>query len=224
MVNPALRVLFLGKREDPHCAHARAWCEKHFSAVQYFDGGWGDPLPQAARDWEGDLIISYLSRWVVPASVLGRARVAAINFHPATPEYPGIGCNNFALYEGAATYGATCHHMAARVDTGRIIDVTRFPVAVDETVASLLQRTYAAMSAQFEQVMTGFMRTGEFPASNERWTRPPFTRVQFEALRRIDPGMPADEVRRRVRATDYPPYGPYVELHGFKFKLAKDPV
>ena len=59
---------------------------------------------------------------------------------------------------------------------------------------------------------------------NERWTRPPFTRVQFEALRRIDPGMPADEVRRRVRATDYPPYGPYVELHGFKFKLAKDPV
>jgi methionyl-tRNA formyltransferase len=114
--------------------------------------------------------------------------------------------------------------MAATVDTGRIIDVARFPVAADETVASLLQRTYAAMSAQFQRVMDGFLRTGEFPVSAQQWTRKPFTRVQFEALRRIDPGMPADEVARRVRATDYPPYGPYVELHGFKFKLAKDPV
>lgn len=224
MVNPAVRVLFLGKRDDLYGARARTWCEQQGWEVQYLDGAWGDPLPQAAREWEGDLIISYLSRWVVPASVLGRARVAAINFHPATPEYPGIGCNNFALYDGAATYGATCHHMAATVDTGRIIDVTRFRVAADETVASLLQRTYAAMWAQFEKVMTGYLHAGVFPVSAEQWTRPPFTRVQFEALRRIDPGMPADEVARRVRATDYPPYGPYVELYGFKFKLAKDPV
>lgn len=224
MVNPAIRVLFLGKRDDPHGARAGAWCKQQGWDVQYLDGAWGDPLPQAARDWQGDLIISYLSRWVVPAGVLARAGVAAINFHPATPEYPGIGCNNFALYEGAATYGATCHHMAATVDTGRIIDVTRFPVAADETVASLLLRTYAAMAAQFEQVMTRFLSTGVFPVSAEQWTREPFTRAQFEALRRIDPGMPVDEVTRRVRATDYPPYGPYVELHGFKFKLAKDPV
>lgn len=224
MVNPGFRVLFLGKRSDAQCTSALAWCQQQFPDVKYFDGVWGDPLPQAVRDWQGDLIVSYLSRWVVPAEVLAQARVAAINFHPATPEYPGIGCNNFALYENASTYGVTCHHMAASVDTGRIIDVSRFAVLPEDSVASLLERTYAALAAQFVRVMSEFARTGRFAESVEHWTRPPFTRVQFEALRRILPGMPAEEVARRVRATDYPPYGPYVELHGYKFKLAKDPV
>lgn len=219
MVTSGLRVLFLGKRGDERCARARQWCERHFAAVDYFDGDWGDPLPEAARQWRGDVIVSYLCRWVVPAQLLERAAVAAINFHPATPEYPGIGCNNFALYENAPTYGATCHHMAARVDTGGIIQVRRFALAPRESVATLLERTYAAMAELFEDVMSGFLRTGRFPQSAETWTRPPFTRAQFEALRRIEPGMTADEVERRVRATDYPPWGPYIELHGHQFQL-----
>ncbi|MEO7642777.1 MAG: formyltransferase family protein [Ramlibacter sp.] len=215
----SLRVLFLGKRGDQRCVQARAWCEQNFCEVAYFDGDWGEPLPEAARQWRGDLVISYLCRWVVPVAVLERAGLAAINFHPAPPEYPGIGCNNFALYENAPTYGATCHHMAARVDTGSIIQVKRFDMAPDQTVASLLERTYAAMAELFGDVMSAFVRSGNFPQSGENWTRPPFTRAQFEALRRIEPGMPADEVARRVRATDYPPWGPYVELHGHKFQL-----
>lgn len=219
MVNESVRVLLLGKRGDASSALAKAWCERHFGEVTYLDGGWGEPLPEEARQWQGELIVSYLSRWVIPPPLLERASVAAINFHPATPEYPGIGCNNFALYENAATYGATCHHMVARVDTGDIIQVKRFAMAPDETVASLLGRTYAAMTALFEEVMSEFARTGRFPESNERWSRPPFTRSQFEALRRIDPGMPADEVHRRVRATDYPPWGPYVQVHGHIFQL-----
>ncbi len=88
----------------------------------------GRSTAREARSWQGDYIISYLSRWVVPAELLERARRAAVNFHPASPDYPGIGCNNFALYENAAEYGVTCHHMAPRVDSGEIIAVRRFPV------------------------------------------------------------------------------------------------
>jgi methionyl-tRNA formyltransferase len=210
------RILFLGKRGDERCQYARQWCER-LGQVSYFDGIWGDPLPQEAKDWTGNLIVSYLARWVVPKYLLERAQ--AINFHPATPEYPGIGCNNFALYENAKEYGATCHHMAAKVDTGAIIKVRRFPVSEDETVATLLEKTYQAQAALFLDVMIEYETTGAFPQSQERWTREPFTRVQFEELRRIDAGMSEEEVKRRVRATDFPPYGPYVEVCGFKFQL-----
>lgn len=213
------KVLFLGKKGDPACANARAWCDRQFAPVQYHEGDWGDAFPEAANQWQGDLIISYLSRWIVPASVLSNAKVAAINFHPATPEYPGIGCNNFALYEGAETYGATCHHMSSAVDTGRIIQVTRFQMASDETVASLLLRTYGAMFDLFMAVMTNYGETGQFAESAEQWTRPPFTRRQFEALRLIEPDMSVDEVQRRVRATFYPPWGPKMMLHGYVFNL-----
>ena len=137
-------ILFLGKADDPDCARALAFCQEHFTDVTHCLGVWGDPLPEAARDWEGDYVISYLSRWVVPEFLLERARKASFNFHPASPDYPGIGCNNFALYEDAKEYGVTCHHMASKVDTGAIIAVKRFPVYPEDGVAELLERTYVA--------------------------------------------------------------------------------
>ncbi len=98
-------LLFLGKTDDPYCARALEFCQENFAQVSYSLGKWGDPLSDDIRRWEGDYIISFLSRWVVPEEILKHARKAAINFHPASPEYPGIGCNNFALYENAKEYG-----------------------------------------------------------------------------------------------------------------------
>lgn len=221
MVTASQRVLFLGKNGDRYCAGARAWCERNFDEVTYFEGGWGEALPSGVLEWQGDLIVSYQSRWIVPQCVLDAATRAAVNFHPGTPEYPGIGCNNFALYEEAPTYGATCHHMAVTVDAGPIIDVIRFPMNASTTVDALLKQTYMAMYELFERVMTRYVHTGEFSASAERWTRKPFSRKQFDELCRIRPEMSAQEVAKRVRATDYLPYGPHVELHGYTFKLVR---
>ena len=37
-------------------------------------------------------------------NLLKKAKKSAVNFHPASPDYPGIGCNNFALYDNAYLY------------------------------------------------------------------------------------------------------------------------
>lgn len=215
-------ILFLGKAGDPDCARALEYCGQNFAPLTACLGQWGDPLPAQARAWEGDYIVSYLSRWVVPEELLKRARKAAINFHPASPEYPGIGCNNFALYEDASSYGVTCHHMAAKVDTGGIIAVRRFPVHPDDNVASLLKRTYENQIALFFEI-AGLMADGkELPASTEKWARPPFTRAQFNELFRITPGMPRAEIARRVRAVSFGEYQPYVEIEGYRFEYKPD--
>src|SRR5512141_50074 len=152
MNNHSYSLLLLGKADDPDCIRALEYCQQAFAPVTHCLGRWGDPLPPAVQAWEGDYIISYLSRWVVPEALLQRAHKAAINFHPASPEYPGIGCNNFALYEGAAQYGVTCHHMAAKVDTGSIIAVKRFPVLPEDDVESLLKRTYEHQIVLFFEI------------------------------------------------------------------------
>src|SRR4030066_251191 len=126
MVRSDNKRLFLGKADDEASARALELCQSRFERLTICLGGWGDAFPGEAREWEGDYIISYLSRWVVPEFLLSRVRKAAINFHPASPAYPGIGCNNFALYEDAKEYGVTCHHMASKGDTGAIIAVKRF--------------------------------------------------------------------------------------------------
>ncbi len=211
-------LLFLGKASDPDCHRALEFCEQKFAQVIHCLGQWGDPLPDAARSWVGDYIVSYLSRWVVPPGLLKAAKSAAINFHPASPDYPGIGCNNFALYENAREYGVTCHHMAPRVDTGRIIAVRRFPIHADDDVEALLKRTYEHQIALFLEMAALMAEGRELPVSQETWTRPAFTRKQFNDLFRITPDMKRDEIARRIRAVSYGPYRPYLEIQGFRFE------
>jgi len=215
-------LLFLGKADDPDCARALEFCQQAFEPVTFCLGKWGEPLPGNIQDWEGDYIISYLSRWVVPDTLLKRAQIAAINFHPASPEYPGIGCNNFALYENATEYGVTCHHMAPKVDTGRIIAVKRFPVYPDDDVAALLKRTYENQIGLFFEIAQLMAEGKELPVSDESWTRAPFTRRQFDELFCITPNLSKEEVARRVRAVSYGPYQPYVEIHGYRFEYKPD--
>ncbi len=218
MTDKNFSLLFLGKAADAECARALEFCQKNFARVDFCLGKWGDPLPDEIRKWEGDYIVSYLSRWVIPEDLLRRARKAAINFHPASPEYPGIGCNNFALYENAREYGVTCHHMAAKVDSGKIIAVKRFPIYPDDDVAALLKRTYENQIALFFEIAQLMADGKELPVSHETWTRPPFTRKQFNELFKITPDMSREEIARRIRAVSYQHWQPYIEIEGFRFE------
>jgi methionyl-tRNA formyltransferase len=217
-------ILFLGKEEDPYCAKALEFCQSSFEDVTACLGVWGDPLPKKAAEWGGDYIISYLSRWVVPASLLKQARKAAFNFHPASPEYPGIGCNNFALYENATAYGVTCHHMEAKVDTGAIIAVKRFPLYPSDDVASLLTRTYEHQLELFYEIVGGISSGQPLPSSDEKWTRKPFTREEFNELFIITPDMSEEEIAKRIRATTFKHWKPYIVLgkHTFELKTNED--
>jgi hypothetical protein len=105
-----LSILFLGKKDDEYCHKALKFIQKNFMNAMYYLGQWDDPLPEDTGWRDGEYIISYLSQWVVPEYLLEKTKNAAINFHPASPAYPGIGCINFALYENASEYGVTCHY------------------------------------------------------------------------------------------------------------------
>jgi methionyl-tRNA formyltransferase len=193
--------LFLGKANDAHVGRALEFCRLNVATVSAYLGRWDDPLPDGAASWTGDFIIGYLARWIVPGALLDRAKIA-INFHPGPPEYPGYGCNNFAIYEGAAEYGVTCHHMSPRVDTGTIIAVKRFPVLASDNAGTLLARAYDFQIVLFYGVVTRIIRGEDLPVSRERWAREPFTRKQFGELGRLTPGMSEQEIARRKRALD----------------------
>lgn len=213
------KILFLGKRNDSHCQKAAAFIEKNFKNASIYFGEWGDSLPEKVKLWRGDYIISYLSRWIIPDYLIKETKVAAINFHPATPHYPGIGCNNFALYEEAEEYGVTCHHMAQSVDTGDIIAVKRFPVFQSDDISSLLSRTYDFQLILYYEVLERIIKNEPLPSSNERWTRESFSRKQLDNLSIIEPYMQKEEIKRRIRATSYQEFQPTVEIAGHIFEL-----
>jgi methionyl-tRNA formyltransferase len=215
----SVRILFLGKANDAHCDRALSFVQKNFKAAEAYLGKWGDPLPADIGAWNGDYIVSYLSRWVVPEHLIKNARKAAINFHPASPSYPGIGCTNFALYEDACEYGVTCHHMDRTVDTGAIIAVKRFAVFPTDDIASLTSRAYDFQLTLFYEIIAKIAMGEVLPASSETWERKPFSRSQFNELFNITPDMDEAEIRRRVRATDYMQFKPFVRLGEYTFEF-----
>ncbi|MGI4985501.1 MAG: hypothetical protein ACRYGL_19570 [Janthinobacterium lividum] len=83
----------------------------------------GDPCPAFVDRWEGDWLVSFWGDFIFPEAVCKRARKGAINFHPATPAYRGIGGMVYAIYNDDEMYGSSCHHRVPVVDDGPIIDV-----------------------------------------------------------------------------------------------------
>ena len=197
------KVLFLGKRNDSHSMKAREFLELYFDNPTILLGDWKDSPPKKLLEWKGDYIISYLSRWILTPEMINSASVAAINFHPASPDYPGIGCINFALYQNEERYGVTCHHMSEKVDSGSIISTKSFPIFEKDTVETLLSRTYDFQLVLFYEMMDKIINDENLPKSKEVWTRKPTTREEFNALTEIKPDMSEKEIREINRATNF---------------------
>lgn len=195
------RCLLLASQGD-EAARIAGICRQAFSEVDAFHGDWGDPLPEALSDWRGDVILSYCSRWIVPQWLLDRASLS-LNFHPAPPEYPGIGGLNWALYDGDASFGVTCHHMAAKVDSGPVVQVVRFPVRRSDDAPALFQRTHQHLEDLARGVI-GRLASGWKPtASEEGWSGPSRNRQQLDAMMEVPSEATPIEVQRRRRAFEF---------------------
>lgn len=212
-------IFFIGKKNDYCCERAIEFIRLNFPKNDILTGKKGDRFPENARWWRGDYIISYLSPWVVPKHLLDKAKKASINFHPGPPEYPGVGCTNFAIYNNENSFGVTCHKMNPEVDTGEIITVRRFPLYETDTVYSLTQRCYGHMLSLFYDIMAIVLEDAELPQSKEPWRRKPFRRKELDDLCRITTDMSDDEVQRRIKAVTFPGApGANIEIGGVNFK------
>ena len=215
-----MNILILGKdRDDFYFQKALDFISQNFKDYTVVLAKQGEKLPQKVAAWQGDYLISYLCPWVIPAKLLDSVKVASINFHPGPPDYPGSGCTNFALYNEEKEYGVTCHHMAAEVDSGSIIAVKKFPILESDSVYSVTQRCYAYMLVLFYEIMSCIKLRQPLPESKEKWTRKAYRYKDLQKLKRIDPDMDDEEIKRRIRAVTYPGYGgAFIEINGERFE------
>lgn len=212
--------LTLLTKTTPWCGLAEEFFLSLYPDARVFAGERDTPPPWSGPDYRlGGSLVSFLSPWVVPAHILNACTGPAINFHPGPPEYPGIGCYNFALYHGVESYGVTCHHMNAQPDTGRLVDVVRFAVYAADTVSLLKNRSIVHLLAQFYRVVPALAPGETLPESPEQWKRRPYLRRELDELGRITPDMDPEEIRRKIRAMNFPgARGAFVELGGIRFE------
>jgi methionyl-tRNA formyltransferase len=214
-----LRILFLRKKDNKYAHRAELFVRRHFPQATIFSGSRKDKLPVEVLDWSGDMLISFISSWIYPQKLLANASMAAINFHPGSPEYPGTGCTNFAIYNRETEYGVTCHHMATGVDSGKIIAVRRFSIGENDSVYQVTQKCYELIEQLFYEIMEGILNGRTLPESEEFWKRKPYTRKQLDDLCTITPDMSEEEVDLRIKATTYQTPWAFTKIGKHIFKL-----
>ena len=218
-----MKILFIGKKDDYFSKQAQLFLMEKWGQfdLEIIESSRREKIPEHLFEWEGDYIFSYLSQWIIPGDILNKAKIAAINWHPGSPDYPGIGCTNFALYNKEVEFGITCHHMLSKVDTGKVIEVLRFPVTPNETVLSLTQKAYSNIFQSFIGIIDRIEKNESLPISNENWTRKPYTRKELNELCEIDLSMNKEEVELRIKSTTYDRPWAQLKFHGYNFKLEK---
>ena len=185
-----------------------------------------EKLPEDIYRWEGEYIICFRSLYVLPKRLIDKASIAAINFHPAPPEYPGSGCISFALYDEVNEYGVTAHVMNELVDNGKILEVRRFPVTLHDNLPTVLSRTHSELFNLCSDFISGLYSNGEnflkeklAVSETEFWRGNARLIKELDALQKIDTKVSEKELKRIIRATHIEGYPPSIELHGFTFRL-----
>ncbi len=173
-----------------------------------------------------DYIICFRSYYIINTKLLKKCKKLAINFHPGTPEYRGIGSVNFALYNNSKYYGSTAHLISKQIDYGKIIDIKKFRIPKSYGIEECLQKTYSLMYKQAKKIIFKiFDGSAEFKYmknSKKIWSNKISKKSDLEKLYEIKKNVNEKELKKLLRATVTKKFKPFIRFYGKKFVLMNE--
>jgi len=183
------------------------------SAPKVFAEERGIPVHQPARIREGgalqslagyapEVIVVVAYGQILPKAVLELPTVACLNLHASIlPRHRGAAPVQAALLAGDAESGMTVMYMDEGLDTGDILSVESFALAVDETGGSLHDRLAAAGSVALLPALE-LLAKGAAPRRPQDALAASHQGKLGRGDGELDWSLPAVELERRVRAFD----------------------
>ena len=220
-----LKVLFMGRYGDPYSIKMYNFLVKNFYKVTVYwsKGIMHKPNRFIKKNWKGDYIFCFRNYYILNQKLISRAKIAAINFHPGLPSNRGIGCVNFTLLNNAKNYGATAHLISKKIDYGKILDVVKFKIKTNDTVESVLNKTYKMQSKQFFKLIKFLKKNKKnlnmliLRNKNKEWAKKKSNRKQLNQLYKINHNIKKFKLSRIIRATVTKKFHPYIKIFGKKF-------
>jgi methionyl-tRNA formyltransferase len=186
----------------------------HVETKNALTAHYATPLP-------GRRLVAFCTSVTVPDTVLDTVAVDAYSFHSGPPAYPGLYPACFAIYDGPAQFGSTCHALTPDIDGGPIIDINTVEIApyitrldLEALSRKLVTRLFITMAPALATV------EGRLPEKNIGWRGKPARQADFDALCLLPADVSKDEFDRRYRAVwEGPFHGLKVDLFGHTFRL-----
>lgn len=219
-------VLFIGRKNCLYSKKIKKLLEKNSKKFYYFDSSKiGEKINKKYLKLNYDYIFCFRSFYILKKNLLKKVNNAAINFHPGLPEFRGIGCVNYALYEKSKFYGCTMHLINEKVDNGKIIDIKKFNISKAKGVSEVLKKTYITMTTLAITSIKNIKKNPHFIKNqilknkNIKWSNKIKTLKDLNNFYQINKNIKKNDFLNKIRATDTPQFKPYVKLYGKKFIL-----
>jgi hypothetical protein len=223
------KIIFFGRYGDKYSNQIYFYLKSKFKNVIFlYCKGIDDNIDfRNVENIKADYIFCFRFLFLIPNKILKNTTIA-INFHPGPPEYRGIGCVNFALYNNSKQYGVTAHLMNNKIDNGKILDVKRFRISKIDTVDTVLNFSYKLQVKQAKKIIKSIWATGnsyiknlQLTNNNFFWSKNIFTRKQLNKLYQIPLRVSQKKLQIILRSTYTENFKPYIIFLGNKFIYEK---
>ena len=172
-----------------------------------------------------DFIFCYRSKYILQKNDIKKSKNPPINFHPGPPEYKGFGCINYALYENAKGYGVTAHIIDEKIDNGKILDIKRFKIKINDNVESLLKKTHKYLYFHAKKIIFKVLNNKKNidklinKNQNIKWTNIIKSKQDLDKFYEIDLKLTKIQLDKKIRATKVKNFKPYIIFHDKRFIL-----
>lgn len=192
-------VLLTGAREAPYLSD---FLRRYSAELRISHAESRDELAVALHPRRaGVRLVAFCTSVVVPADLLGEIDCGAYNFHPGPPTHPGRHPASFAIYEGAARFGATAHEMRPAVDSGPIVGVEWFDMPPTPRLSQLEGLTYEASLRLFAALAPALAREdAKLATVATGWSGRKSAQRDFDAMCVLPLDIDPAELDRRQRA------------------------
>jgi methionyl-tRNA formyltransferase len=172
--------------------------------------------------WESqavDLMLAISWRYLIPASVHGRARLGAYIIHDSLlPGYRGFSPTVWAMINGENHTGATLLEMVDDYDAGAIIGQERVPIAPDETIADVLEHVTSAYVRLLRAHIPALLSETATRVSQDE-SLATYTAKLVPDDFRINWAWPTERIYNLIRATTAPYAGAYTTFNGQRLRI-----
>tara|TARA_S200000501_G_scaffold276234_1_gene260091 strand:+ start:140 stop:1348 length:1209 start_codon:yes stop_codon:yes gene_type:complete len=220
------RVIFFARESDPYSLEIFRLLKLTFRNVEAVWSKTFNEKINLKNLKSCDYIFCFRSYLILKKSTLQKAKIAAINFHPSTPQYRGVGGVNYAVYNKSKYFGVTAHLMDEKIDHGKIFDVVKFKMDNKYSIQNLLEKTHFEQFKQASRIIKNISLQDNYLShklhmNKFKWSKKISNLKKLNEFYKIKKTDTKNMIQKKINSTVYKNYLPYILINGKKFILEK---
>lgn len=169
-----------------------------------------------------DYLFNLFGDKIFKEKTLNQIKFGAINFHYGKlPLYRGRFIVSHILNNDEKETCVTCHFIDKGIDTGDIIFEKQIKVSKFDDAHTLYKKCTKESVFLFEKTLQYIINHKKLPRKKQRgqghyYPNKPLNHDE------VNLSLPIRKIKNFIRATSFPPYFPYIKIHGIKYYVIRE--